>query len=338
MSDAVLARERAHSTVPEPAPRPTPVPAYGAALSNIAVALPETRVSNVVVAERAGVDPAWIVSRTGIEERRHAAPGETLVDLAARAGASALAQAQVDALDVDLLLVATATPDAVLPATAPLVAHALGATRAGALELGAACTGFISGLSVAAAAVESGRAETVLVIGAEILSRYVDPSDRGTAPIFGDGAGAGLVTRTDGPGRIGPVVLGADGAGGPSLCASRERGVIEMDGPEVFRHAIARMGEATLAACERAGVELADVDLFVYHQANARILRSLTQRLGLDPEKVVDCIGPHGNTSAASIPIALDAARRDGRLIDGATVLVSAFGAGFTWGGVILEW
>lgn len=338
MSEAVVAPVRAYRSVPEPAPRPAVGPAYGAALGHVAVALPPTRVSNAEIAEPLGVDPGWIVSRTGIEERRHAAPGDTLVDLASRAGAAALADAGVDALDVDLVLVATSTADAIIPATAPLVALALGASRAGATDVGAACTGFVAGLSMAAAAVESGRAETVLLIGAEILSRFVDRDDRRTAAIFGDGAGAALITRTGAPGRIGPVVLGADGTGGPALFATRERALIEMDGPEVFRHAIARMGEATRAACEAAGTPLESIDLFAYHQANARILRALTERLGLDPAKVVDCIGPHGNTSAASVPIALDAARQDGRLHEGAQVLLCAFGAGFTWGGVVVQW
>ena len=312
--------------------------ARGAALSHVAVALPETRVANEPIAARLGVDPSWIVSRTGIEERRAVQAGDTLADLAARAGQATLDSAQISAEDVDLILLATTSSDELLPNAAPLVAHALGATGAGAIDVGAACTGFLSGLSLGAAQIEAGRAETVLLIGAEVLTRFTDPDDRRTAALFGDGAGAALLTPAAAPGAIGPVVLGADGAEPGLLWMSRERAVIEMQGQEVFRHAVVRLVETTLAACDAAGVALEDIDLFVYHQANARILRTVGQRLELDPASVVDCIGLHGNTSAASIPIALDAATRDNRLHDGAKVLVAAFGAGFTWGGVVVDW
>jgi 3-oxoacyl-[acyl-carrier-protein] synthase III len=316
-----------------------PAPAtYGAALTHLGVALPERRVSNEEIAQRAGVDTDWIVSRTGIHERRAVSPGETLAGLAAQAGQALLEDAGLDPADLDLVLVATTSADHVTPSAAPLVATAIGATRAGAIDVGAACTGFLSGLMMGAAQIESGRAERVLLIGADILTRYTDYDDRRTAALFGDGAGATLLTQVPSPGGVGTVVLGADGSHLDTLFASRERGVIEMDGPEVFRHAVNRMTEATLAACERSGLPLEEVDLFVYHQANARILRAVGQRLDLDPAKVIDCIGPHGNTSAASIPIALEVARRDGRLFDGARMVMSAFGAGFTWGGAVVEW
>jgi 3-oxoacyl-[acyl-carrier-protein] synthase III len=320
---------------------PETLTAVAATVGHVAVALPDTRVPSGDVAARLGVEPGWIEARTGIEERRVVAPGETLTGLAARAGAAALAGAGVAPEAVDLVLVATTTADDILPNAAPLVAAEIGARRAGAIDVGAACTGFLSGLALAAAQVEAGRADLVLLIGADVLSRYVDPTDRGTSALFGDGAGAVLVgAARDGGGasRVGPVVLGADGAQAELLRIGRERALIEMQGPEVFRHAVARMGEATLAACEASATPLEEIDLFVYHQANARILRAVGQRLGLDPDRVVDCIGSHGNTSAASIPIALDAARREGRLPDGARVLISAFGAGFTWGGVVVEW
>lgn len=310
----------------------------GAAMTHVAVALPETRIANASIAARIGVADGWIESRTGVAERRVVAPGDTLAELAARAGRAVLEQAGVDPSDIDMVLVATTTADHITPNAAPLVAHALGATRAGVLDIGAACTAFLAGIAVASSQLESGRADTVLLVGADILSRYTDHDDRRTAALFGDGAGAALLSRVPGAGCVGPVVLGADGAQADLLFATRERAVIEMQGQEVFRHAVARMTEATLAACERAGVALDEIDLFVYHQANARILRSVGQRLGLEPARVIDCIGPHGNTSAASIPIALDAARRDGRLAEGSRVLISAFGAGFTWGGVVVEW
>lgn len=310
----------------------------GAALSHVAVALPQTRVTNEPIAARLGVEPNWIVSRTGIEERRAVQPGETLADLATLAGQRTLEGAGIAASELDLILLATTSADELLPNAAPLVAHALGATRAGAVDVGAACTGFLSGLSLGAAQIETGRAQNVLLIGADILTRFTDPDDRRTAALFGDGAGAVLLTSTSAPGCIGPVVLGADGAEPELLRITRESALIEMQGQEVFRHAVARMVESTVAACDAAGVALEDIDLFVYHQANARILKTVGQRLDLDPARVVDCIAAHGNTSAASIPIALDAASRDDRLHDGAKVLVSAFGAGFTWGGVVIEW
>lgn len=321
-----------------PQPGPAQRVTRGAGLSHVAIALPETRVTNAPIAARLGVDPEWIVSRTGIRERRAIAPGETFGGLAARAGRGTLESAGLDPSEVDLILVATTTADELLPNAAPVVAHALGATRAGAIDVGAACTGFLSGLSLGAAQIEAGRADNVLLIGADILTRYTDADDRRTAALFGDGAGAALLTAGPAPGGIGPVVLGADGSEPELLTITREKAIIEMQGQEVFRHAVARMVESTLAACEAAGVALEDIDLFVYHQANARILKTVGQRLGLDPTDVVDCIAPHGNTSAASIPIALDAARQDGRLRDGARVLISAFGAGFTWGGVVVEW
>ncbi len=300
--------------------------------------LPATVVDHAPIAARIGVEPAWITKRTGISQRRRSADGEGLTELAIEAGARALAAAAVDAADVDAVLVATSSSDDIVPQAAPLVAGALGADRAMSWDVGLACTGFLAGLQQGAALIESARASIVLLIGADILTRYTDFDDRRTAALFGDGAGAALLTRVAAPGGIGSVVLGADGSHLDTLFASRERAVIEMDGPEVFRHAVTRMTEATLAACERSGLPLEDVDLFVYHQANARILRAVGQRLELDPAKVIDCIGPHGNTSAASIPIALDAARRDGRLFDGARMVMAAFGAGFTWGGAVVEW
>jgi len=312
-----------------------PPETVAAAAAGLGVALPGRAVTSEAVAARLGVDAGWIVQRTGIRERRVAGPGERLSALAARAARAALADAGADPAEVDLVLVATTTADEITPAAAPLVAHAVGALGAGAVDVGAACTGFVAGLSLAAAQLESGRARSVLLVGADVLARYTDPLDRRTAALFGDGAGA-LLLRAGAP-VVGPVVLGAAGDR-DLLRITRERGVVEMDGQEVFKHAVARMGDATVAACAAAGAALDDVDLFVYHQANRRILDAVGRRLGLAPERVVDCIERHGNTSAASIPLALDHARRDGRLFDGARVLVCAFGAGFTWGAGLLEW
>ncbi len=311
--------------------------AAGVALLGLGSALPERVVSNGEISASIGVDEQWIVKRTGIRERRWAAPGANLHELAARAGTDALADAGLDAADLDLVLVATCTADRIIPNTAPLVAEALGAAHCGAIDLGAACTGFVSGLSLAAAAIESGRARHVLVIGAEILSRHLDPGDRKVAAIFGDGAGATVLGAADGS-AVGPVVLGSDGTLGGILYADRSDGYIRMDGPEVFRHAVDRMAAASLEACAREGTEIHDLDLLVFHQANARILQALIERLVLDPARVVAAIGEHGNTSAASIPLALDAARREGLLRDGSSVLLAAFGAGLTWGAAVVHW
>jgi 3-oxoacyl-[acyl-carrier-protein] synthase-3 len=310
----------------------------GVAAHSLGTALPEGVVGSVEIAEGAGVDEGWILSRTGIRERRHAGPGDTCASLATEAGRRALGGAGVDPLDVDLVLVATMTADALTPNAAPVVAHALGAQRAGALDVGAACAGFLAGLALGGAWIEAGRARTVLLIGADVMSRLIDFSDRGTAALFSDGAGALVLTPTDGPSRLGPVVLGADGSHAETIIARHEDRIIRMDGPEVFRHAVTRMGQAVTEATTRAGIELDDVDLWVFHQANARILRALGNRLGLHPDRVVSSIETLGNNSAATLPLALDAAREDGRLRDGARVGLAAFGAGFTWGAAVLEW
>ncbi|MGC1164573.1 MAG: 3-oxoacyl-[acyl-carrier-protein] synthase III C-terminal domain-containing protein, partial [Solirubrobacterales bacterium] len=212
-----------------------------------------------------------------------------------------------------------------------------GAHGAGAIDVNAACTGFVSALSLACAQIESGRAGTILVVGADLMSRIVDQEDRGTAPLFGDGAGA-VVVRGAGRGRIGPVVLGADGANADLIRAGREEGLLRMQGHETFRHAVERMSEVSLAAAAAARRPLSEIDLFVYHQANARILSAIGARLVLTPERIVDCIGRYGNVSAATIPLALDAARQAGTLRDGSRVLLAAFGAGLTWGATVVEW
>jgi 3-oxoacyl-[acyl-carrier-protein] synthase-3 len=322
-------------------PRPT-APARGAlrgaAVQSLGTALPQRSVPSSHIAERLGVKDGWIESRTGIAARRVAADGERLTDLAADAGRQALGRAGAGAAELDLVVVASFTQDELLPNAAPLVAHALGATRAGAFDVGSACTGFLTALAVATAQVEAGRADRALVIGADLASRYTDPHDRRTAPLFGDGAGAVLVGPAPSPGHIGPALLRADGGGAAHIRAARADGLIRMDGHETFKAAVAAMSEVTLEALAAADLALADVDLFVYHQANARILSAVAERLALDAERVVHAIGTLGNTSAASLPLALDAAERDGRLAPGARVLLAAFGAGFTWGAATLTW
>jgi 3-oxoacyl-[acyl-carrier-protein] synthase-3 len=299
--------------------------------------LPEEVVPNDLIAKRLGVDDEWIVRRTGIRSRRRAAPDERLIDLAANAGAQALKDAQTEPDEIDLVLVASLSQDQLTPNAAPVVAHALGADRAGALDLGAACSGWLSGLSLAAAQVEIGRAERVLLIGAEILTRLTDYEDRKTAALWGDGAGA-VVIGADGDGAIGPVVLSADGGLADVITASHEERLLRVEGHETFQTAVKRLAEATLEALARADLTLDDIDIFVYHQANARILRAVGERLDLPSEKVADYIAEAGNTSAASIPLTLALLREDDRLHAGQRVLASAIGAGFTWGAGTIDW
>ncbi len=310
----------------------------GAVAASVAVSLPETVVTSAEIGARLGVGEEWIARRTGIQSRRVAGPDERLSTHATDCARAALARAGVDPLDVDLVIVATTTADEVMPNTAPVVAHALGATAAGAFDVGSACTGFLSALAVGAAQVEAGRSRRAVVIGADFMSRITDPMDRATASVFADGAGAVVLEQTTGQGRIGPVVLGCDGAGAGHIYAGRGDGKIQMRGHETFREAVARLTLCTHQAVRAAGVSLDDIDLFVYHQANGRILAAVGERLGLPPGRVVDCIGEYGNTSAATLPLALAFSEREGILSPGDRVLLGAFGAGFTWGATVVEW
>jgi 3-oxoacyl-[acyl-carrier-protein] synthase III len=311
----------------------------GAALAGVGHAVPDTVVTNAEIARRLGVDEAWIETRTGTRERRALARGERLTDLAVRAACAALRDAGVAAADIDLVLVGTTSADEMSPHAAPLVAGALGIRGAAAIDLSAACTGFLSGLATAAAMIETGRARAALVVGADGLTRYLDPDDRGTAMLFGDGAGAVVVTATDPEASaIGPVVLHSDPDGSDLIRLGRDDLRIRIDGPVVFRHAVRLMVEVTREAAAAAGIALADIDLFVYHQANSRIIRAVANELGADPARVVDVVGRFANTSAASIPIALSVAAQEDRLRPGATVLLAAFGAGLVWGGTVVTW
>jgi 3-oxoacyl-[acyl-carrier-protein] synthase III len=325
-------------TVPECSESVAAVLPLGAAIASVGVSLPEAVVPNAQIAPRIGVTDEWIVRRTGIRTRHVAGPDERLATHATNAAAVALKRAGVTAGEVDLVLVATATPDEVMPNAAPQVAHELGATRAGAFDIGAACTGFLSALAVGAAQIESGRVQTALVIGADLMSRITDPEDRATAAVFADGAGAVVLRATAHESRIGPIVLGADGAGADHIIVPRENGTIQMRGHETFREAVARLSLSTVQAIRAADVRLEDIDLFVYHQANGRILSAVGERLGLSPGRVVDCISEYGNTSAATLPLALAYVENEGRLKAGDRVLLGAFGAGFTWGATVVEW
>jgi 3-oxoacyl-[acyl-carrier-protein] synthase-3 len=311
-------------------------PTAGPGIAAVAAALPERVVENDELARPLGVDSEWISSRTGIHRRRRV-DGESLVDLAADAGSRALSLAEVDPTEVDLVMVATLTADQLQPNAAPLVASRIGARSAGAMDIGAACTGFLSALSLATAQLESGRARAALVVGAEVMSRVTNYADRRTAGLFGDGAGAAVLTL-GGPGLIGPIALRSDGARGELIQATHEERLVRMDGRATFRAAVAAMSDTTQQVVSDAGLALDEIDLFVYHQANSRIISAVGERLDLPGDRVIDCLREYGNTSAASIPIALSEAASTGLLRKGSRVLLSAFGAGLTWGAGILEW
>ena len=329
--------------MPEATTTPAPLringrvaPARTARIVGLGHKLPDRVVPNGPIAERIGVDADWIVRRTGIRERRYAAPDERTVDLALAASRRALTDAGLKAGDIDLVLVATMTPDELTPNTAPLVAEALG-LRVGAIDIGAACTGWLSALSMAAGQIETGRSERALVIGAEVLSRITNPDDKRTASLFGDGAGA-VVLGPDGDGMVGPILLASDGSMGDTITATHADRQLIMDGHTTFNMAVKVLVESTHQACERAGVGLDDIDLFVYHQANGRIIKTVSEKLELPAERVADYVSETGNTSAASIPLTLSLLREDGRLRPGQRLLLSAVGAGFTWGAGVVDW
>jgi 3-oxoacyl-[acyl-carrier-protein] synthase III len=312
-------------------------PARTSRITGLGHHVPPEVVPNGPIAERIGVDDAWIVKRTGIKSRRRALPDERLTDYAVFAGRRALSDAGVDPRDIDLVLVATMTPDEITPNAAPVVANELGAENAGAVDIGAACTGWLAALRLAAGQVETGRADRVLVIGAELLTRITNFDDPKTAMLFGDGAGA-VVVGADGEGDIGPIVMAADGSLADRITASHDKRVLEMDGHSTYQVAVKRLSEATVSAVARSGLELDDIDLFVYHQANGRIIKAVGDRLDLEPARVADYVAHMANTSAASIPLTLSLLREDGRLRIGQKVLLAAIGAGFTWGAGVIEW
>jgi 3-oxoacyl-[acyl-carrier-protein] synthase III len=293
----------------------------------------------------------WIRERTGIESRRFAAHGETTATLSADAAARALAAAGVPAESVDMLIVATCTPDRPLPAAAAFVQAQMG-MRCPSFDLNAACAGFVYALSMGDAQVRCGAADRVLVVGADVLSRMLNMTDRTTCVLFGDGAGAALLEPGDEPGvldsrlaldgRYGELLtIPAGGSEEPTTPQSLERGRTKIhmaDGPAVFREAVTSMATACRELLDKAGVSPSDLDAVVAHQANARIVSAVGKRLGVDPAKITMDIAEVGNTSAASIPIALDRAWRSGRLSPGDLVLTTAFGAGFAWGANLFRW
>jgi 3-oxoacyl-[acyl-carrier-protein] synthase III len=296
------------------------------------VALPEKIVTNADFASRLDTTDEWIIERTGIRERRF---GGTSGSLAVDAGQQALDVAGVDAASVDVVILATTTPDKLMPATAAYVQDALGC-GGGAMDLNAACSGFVYALVTGAGLCEIG-ANRVLVVGADVMSRIVDQDDRGTAVLFGDGAGAILIDRTDGPGALLGWDLGGDGSL-RHLLTCEFGGYTQMAGKEVFRQAVRVMVESCRAALDKSGVAPDDVTLLVPHQANTRIVSAACDRLGIPMERTALVLERTGNTSAASIPLALVDAVDKGRLADGDLVLLSGFGAGMTWASAVLQW
>jgi 3-oxoacyl-[acyl-carrier-protein] synthase-3 len=309
-----------------------------AAIFGVGAAVPEEVVTNAALTERLDTTDEWIVKRTGIRERRWLNGALTLSDLAAEACAQALDDAGREGAEVDRVIVATITPDRITPGLAPGVAAAIGAQHAGASDVNAACVGFLAGLEQAAALIESGRADLVLVCGADALSRIMDFEDRGTAVLFGDGAGAVAVARADVSLGCAPFELRCDGTHADLLYADTDERMLRMEGREVYRHAVRRMAEATRDALARTGLTVEDLDLFVAHQANARILEATARELGVPKERLVLDVDRVANTSSASIPLALWRAERDGRLHHGARVGLAAFGAGFVWGAGVISW
>jgi len=311
--------------------------------------LPETVLTNDELAKRVETSDAWIRERTGIRKRHIARDGELTSDLALAASRAALLDAGVDAGELDMIVCATTTPDDTFPAAATKVQARLGMTRGAAFDVQAVCSGFIYGLSVADNFIRAGQAETILVIGAETMSRILDWKDRTTCVLFGDGAGALVLRAREGHGDnsdhgVLNTKLFSDGRlrdllyvdGGPS--STQTTGYLRMMGKEVFRHAVTNISAAVEASVHAAGLSIADIDWFVPHQANQRILDGTARKLGIKPEKVVSTVADHGNTSAASVPLALAAAVEDGRIKDGNLVLMEAMGGGFTWGAALVRW
>ena len=311
--------------------------------------LPERVVTNADLAKTMDTSDEWIQQRTGIRERHIAADGEMTSHLALKASERALAHAGLKASDLDLIVLATATPDETFPATATRVQSSLGMTRGAAFDVQAVCAGFVYGVSVADSMIKCGLASTALVIGAETFSRILDWNDRGTCVLFGDGAGAVVLKAEEGKGDtndrgILANALHSDGRqhdilyvdGGPS--STRTTGFLRMEGKEVFKHAVVNMAAVVGEVLGKVGLTSADIDWLVPHQANKRIIDSTGRKLGLPPERVVVTVDKHANTSAASIPLALDTAVKDGRIKRNDMVLLEGIGGGLAWGASLVRW
>jgi 3-oxoacyl-[acyl-carrier-protein] synthase-3 len=321
--------------------------AIRARLAGLGKYLPERVLTNSDIERMVETSDTWIRERTGVCERHIAADNETASTMGIEAGRQALAQAEIEPGELDFVIAATTTPDGMFPAVASLIQDGLGARRAGAFDINAACVGFVSALATASQFIAGGVYQRVLVVGSDVLSRIVNWNDRGTCVLFGDGAGAVVLEASD---RGGPLsfVLHSDGHGRSALFASGPcarpgeadpgRYFIEMDGPHIFKFAVQAMEQATREAVSGAGLTMDDIDLLVPHQANLRIINATAKALGLPPERAMINVDRYGNTSSASIPMALQEANEQGRLHDGDRVVLVAFGGGLVWGAMVLEW
>jgi 3-oxoacyl-[acyl-carrier-protein] synthase-3 len=311
--------------------------------------LPRTILTNAELAKRVDTSDEWIRERTGIQQRHIVAKGEMTSDLALHAARTALHNAKMEASELDLIVVATTTPDETFPATATTLQARLGMKHGAAFDVQAVCSGFIYGMAVADNFIKAGQAKTVLLVGAESMSKLLDWKDRSTCVLFGDGAGAVVLQGKRGRGDntdhcVLNTKLYSDGRlhdllyvdGGPS--STQSTGHLRMQGKEVFRHAVTNISAAIMASVEEAGLKITDVDWFVPHQANQRILDGTARKLGISPSKVISTVAQHGNTSAASVPLALATAVADGRIHKGQLVLLEAMGGGFTWGASLIRW
>ncbi|HET8805512.1 MAG TPA: beta-ketoacyl-ACP synthase III [Gaiellales bacterium] len=316
------------------------------ALIGIGSHVPERVMSNDEIATMVETSDEWIAQRTGIRERRIAAEPDSSATLGAEAARRALLSAGIDAGELDLIVTATASPDYYFPATASLIGERIGAGEVAGYDLSAACTGFIYALAQAYSQIAAGLAETVLVVGTEVFSRLLDWSDRSTCILFGDGAGAVVLRRDDDRHGLRGFELGADGSGALLLsvaaaghAADHDEGpFVRMNGPEVYKFATRVVVDSSLRSLEAAGLGVEDVDVFVPHQANRRIIDHAARRLGLDEAKVFSNVDRYGNTSAGSIPLCLDEAWRQGRIGPGDIVLMVGFGGGLAWGSCVMEW
>jgi len=320
-------------------------------ITGIGSQAPARVMTNEELAQMVDTSDEWIVERTGIRERRVAAPDEAMSDLALPASLEALAQAGVNAADLDLIVVATVTPDMFFPSTGAILADRLGARDAAAYDLSAGCTGFVYAVAQAHGMVASGLADNALVVGGDVLSRIVDWEDRSTCVLFGDGAGAVMLERVPEGGFLG-FELGADGSGGPQLYmpagGSRQPASAEsvaarqhfakMNGREVFKFATRVLVDSAEKVLDECDVAVGDVDVYVPHQANVRIIDHARKKLGIPEERTVVNVDRFGNTSSGSIPLALADAKADGRLVPGEMVLMTGMGAGLTWGSALIEW
>lgn len=317
-------------------------------ITGVGAYLPKRIMDNHELATLVDTSDDWIKDRTGIHQRHIAAEGEYTSDLATKAAQAAIAQAGIDPTIIDLIIVATETPDRTMPATAAITQHKLGLAGCAVMDIHAACSGFVYGLWNADNAIRAGQAKCVLVIGAETFSRLLDWEDRNTCILFGDGAGAVILQAQEGEDASAPGILAtriyADGSlqdlitttGGVST--TQTTGVTLMKGREVFRHAVTKMCNALEVVLDDAQLKQGDIDLVVPHQANARIIAAIAQRLDMPDEKVVYSVDKHANTSAASIPLALDVAVKDGRVSEGKIIALQALGAGLTWGACLIRW